>query len=197
MISASKSARPSIGALHHTSMLSTSLKISTTSWSRRKIGALSWLPATIYVPSLKDLTRPIRRRCSQVSSKAVYVPVQREMERGRLSVSEYSAHAGFGFSRHEGLPIRCVFWEERERGTSAPQQHRLDEPTKLSLSMVASLQSPLPFHLAKSLYLAWLMPPPAGGVFVFADALVPACDLATQLEGPLRGCPGLISTKAR
>jgi hypothetical protein len=29
--------------------------------------------------------------------------------------------------------------------------HRLDEPTWLSLGMVASLQSPLPFHLAKSL----------------------------------------------
>jgi hypothetical protein len=34
------------------------------------------------------------------------------------------------------------------------QQHRLDEPTKLSLSMVASLQSPIPFHLADSVYLA-------------------------------------------
>jgi len=31
---------------------------------------------------------------------------------------------------------------------------RLDEPTKLSLGMVASLQIPLLFHLAKSLYLA-------------------------------------------
>ena len=29
-----------------------------------------------------------------------------------------------------------------------------DEPTKLSLGMVAALQSPLLFHLAKSLYLA-------------------------------------------
>jgi hypothetical protein len=29
--------------------------------------------------------------------------------------------------------------------------HRLDEPTKLSLGMVASLQSPLPFRLAESL----------------------------------------------
>jgi hypothetical protein len=31
---------------------------------------------------------------------------------------------------------------------------RPDEPTKLSLGMVASLQIPLLFHLAKSLYLA-------------------------------------------
>ena len=57
-------------------------------------------------------------------------------------------------------------------------------PTKLSLSMVASLQSPLPFHLAKSLYLAWLMPPPAAGVFAFADALVPACDRAPHGSVP-------------
>ena len=32
-----------------------------------------------------------------------------------------------------------------------PRSHRLDEPAKLSLGLVASLQSPLPFHLAKSL----------------------------------------------
>jgi hypothetical protein len=64
-----------------------------------------------------------------------------------------------------------LFWEERERQTSAPQQHRLDEPAKLSLSMVASLQSPLPFHLARSLYLAWLTPP-AAGVFAPASGLL-------------------------
>ena len=46
---------------------------------------------------------------------ALYVPVRREMERGALSVSEYSAALGRGFSRHEGLPIRCEFWVERER----------------------------------------------------------------------------------
>ena len=44
------------------------------------------------------------------------------------SVSEGSAPAGRGFSRHRYL-----------------------EPARLSLSMVASLQSPLLFHLAKSL----------------------------------------------
>lgn len=56
-----------------------------------------------------------------------------------------------------------VFGEERERETSAPQQHRFDEPAKLSLSTVASLQSQLPFHLARSFYLAWLTP--AAGVY--------------------------------
>ena len=38
-----------------------------------------------------------------------------------------------------------IFWQMSDR---------LDEPTKLSLGMVASLQIPLLFHLAKSLYLA-------------------------------------------
>jgi len=42
-----------------------------------------------------------------------------------------------------------VFGAKRERNSRAP--HRLDEPTRLSLGMVASLQSPLPFHLAMSL----------------------------------------------
>ena len=34
---------------------------------------------------------------------------------------------------------------------SRTRDHRLDEPAWLSLGMVASLQSPLPFHPAKSL----------------------------------------------
>src|SRR5207237_10874127 len=54
--------------------------------------------------------------------------------------------------RHEGLSIRCSFGTARE-GNSRVRDHRLDEPTKLSLGMVASLQSPLPFYLARSLYL--------------------------------------------
>jgi hypothetical protein len=40
--------------------------------------------------------------------------------------------------------------EAREIGSRA-SGHRLDEPTRLSLGMVASLQSPLPFPLGKSL----------------------------------------------
>ena len=36
---------------------------------------------------------------------------------------------------------------QRERISSRAAKHRLDEPTRLSLGVVASLQSPLPFHL--------------------------------------------------
>ena len=39
----------------------------------------------------------------------------------------------------------------RARKANFRARHRLDEPAKLSLGLVASLQSPLPFHLAKSL----------------------------------------------
>jgi hypothetical protein len=39
---------------------------------------------------------------------------------------------------------------QRERRTSRAAKHRLDEPAKLSLSMVASLQSLPPFHPASS-----------------------------------------------
>src|SRR5438045_9567505 len=39
----------------------------------------------------------------------------------------------------------------KARKTNFRARHRLDEPAKLSLGPVASLQSPLPFHLAKSL----------------------------------------------
>jgi hypothetical protein len=40
------------------------------------------------------------------------------------------------------------FSVQRERRTSRAAEHRLDEPSGLSLSMVASLQCPLPFHAA-------------------------------------------------
>ena len=60
-----------------------------------------------------------------------------------------SAPSGRGFSRHKGLPIRCVLRKARKANFRAP--HRLDEPTKLSLGTVASLQSRLPFRLARSL----------------------------------------------
>jgi hypothetical protein len=46
-------------------------------------------------------------------------------------------------------PMRI--WEAAQEARSSAADHRLDEPTWLSLGMVASLQSPLPFHLAKSL----------------------------------------------
>ncbi len=40
---------------------------------------------------------------------------------------------------------------QRERIRSRAAEHRLDEPARLSLSMVASLQSPPPFRPAGSL----------------------------------------------
>jgi len=45
-------------------------------------------------------------------------------------------------------------WQERETDIRAVAVIVSMSPTKLSLGMVASLQSPLPFHPAKSLYRA-------------------------------------------
>src|SRR6266852_2889196 len=45
-------------------------------------------------------------------------------------------------------------WQERGKDIRADAVIVSMSPTKLSLGMVASLQSPLPFRLAKSLYLA-------------------------------------------
>ena len=42
-------------------------------------------------------------------------------------------------------------WEAAQEPRSGAADHRLDEATKLSLGMVAPLQSPPLFHLAKSL----------------------------------------------
>src|SRR6516165_178229 len=59
-----------------------------------------------------------------------------------LPVSEDSVPRGVDFSRYENSsPNACV--PQLCIGTMSP--------TRLSLSMVASLQSPLPFYLARSL----------------------------------------------
>ena len=57
---------------------------------------------------------------------------------------------GRGFSRHGGLSIRWGFGKSAKDDFRA-RLDRLDEPARLSLGMVASPQSPLPFHLAKAL----------------------------------------------
>ena len=38
------------------------------------------------------------------------------MERVRSPLVSIPPLAGFGFSRHEGLPIRCLIWEESAKG---------------------------------------------------------------------------------
>jgi hypothetical protein len=77
------------------------------------------------------------------------VPAQREMERERSPLVSIPPLRGGDF-QGIGVYRSDVFWG-RARKASLRAQHRLDEPTKLSLGMVASLQSPLPFHLARSL----------------------------------------------
>ena len=69
-----------------------------------------------------------------------------------FSVSEDSAYSGRGFSRHEDLSSDACFWMLSARG-STPALIRIGSmsPTRLSLSMVASLQSLPLFHLARSL----------------------------------------------
>ena len=75
--------------------------------------------------------------------------VQPEMESGRSPLVNIPPF-GRGFSRHQGLPIRCVFLKSPE--AKPPRSiHRLNELARLSLGMVASPQSPHPFRPAKSL----------------------------------------------
>ena len=76
------------------------------------------------------------------------MPVQRELEKKHYPLVSIPPF-GRGFSRPSGLPIRCVLGRARKMSFRA-REHRLDGHTGLSLGMVASLQSPLPFHPAKS-----------------------------------------------
>jgi hypothetical protein len=84
-----------------------------------------------------------------LEAKEKAVPAQPEMERGRSPLVSIPPF-GRGFSRHPGLPIRCEFGKSA-KGDFRARLHRLDEPTGLSLGMVASPQSLLPFHLAEPL----------------------------------------------
>ena len=78
------------------------------------------------------------------------VLVQREVERVRSPLASIPPLRGGDF---QGIRVyrSDVFWGRARKANFRAPKHRLDEPTKLSLGMVASLQSPLPFHLAKSL----------------------------------------------
>src|ERR1022692_4198634 len=88
----------------------------------------------------------------QVDGKlpADVVPVQREEERARSPLMSIPPLRGGDF---QGIRVyrSDVFLGRARKANFRAQQHRLDEPTKLSLGMGASLQSPLPFRLARSL----------------------------------------------
>jgi hypothetical protein len=76
--------------------------------------------------------------------------------RSSLSVSADSAPSGRGFSRHEDLSSDTCLCLGMPSAREDPLFSRgvgigSMSPTRLSLSMVASLQSPLLFHLARSL----------------------------------------------
>jgi hypothetical protein len=66
------------------------------------------------------------------------VPAQPEMETERFPLVSIPPF-GWGFSRHGGLSIRCGFGKSAKDGFRACLD-RLDEPTRLSLGMVASPQ---------------------------------------------------------
>jgi hypothetical protein len=52
-----------------------------------------------------------------------------------------------GFSRHDGsIPLMCSFGASKDV-SARPLVHHQDEPARLSLGVVASQQSLLPFHL--------------------------------------------------
>jgi hypothetical protein len=78
------------------------------------------------------------------------VPVQPEMERGRFPLVGRFRPSGGDF-QGMGVYRSDVFFGGARKVISRARPHRLYEPTGLSLGMVASLQSPLPFPPANSL----------------------------------------------
>jgi hypothetical protein len=110
------------------------------------------------LPPLPSLVSPEpgRRQCRRAAAsyrgaalQTRSVPAQPEMETERFPLVSIPPF-GRGFSRHGGLSIRWGFRKSAKDGFRA-RLDRLDEPARLSLGMVASPQSPLPFHLAEPL----------------------------------------------
>jgi hypothetical protein len=79
-----------------------------------------------------------------------FVPVQREMESERSPLGAKFRPSGGDVQGMRVYRSDVVLGRAQKR-TSLRSDHRLDEPTRLSLGMVASQQCPLPFHLAQSL----------------------------------------------
>src|ERR1017187_427497 len=117
-----------------------------------------WIRHVLAFPALWERTvlrliDYVKDRQKNDTSRWLTVPVQREMERGRSPLMSIPPLRGGDFQGIRVYRSDMVLGRARKANFRA-QQHRLDEPTKLSLGMVASLQSPLPFHLARSLYLS-------------------------------------------
>ena len=84
------------------------------------------------------------------STRAGSVPVQREVEKVRSPLVSIPPLRGGDF-QGIGVYRSDVVWDGARKACLRAPSHRLDEPTRLSLGMVASQQSPLPFRLAMSL----------------------------------------------
>jgi hypothetical protein len=105
-------------------------------------------------PKLRALDKlfwVLARRCWSAWKQSLIVVCRFSRKwRAALSVSELFRPSGEDFKG-----VRVDRSDEVGAGRRAvlarPGFHRLDEPTRLSLGMVASQQSPLPFHLARSL----------------------------------------------
>src|SRR5271157_3537984 len=89
--------------------------------------------------------------CTKVCAPTANVPPQRQLGKDSGSVDSVLRAVVFKDMR---LYRSDAGWQEREKDTRADEVIVSMSPTELSLGMVASQQSRLQFHPAKSLYLA-------------------------------------------
>jgi len=66
------------------------------------------------------------------------------------SASSIFGGGALDFQGMKGLSLRCMLGPSEDL-PARPLVHRQDEPIQLSLGMVASQQSPLPFHRMRRL----------------------------------------------
>ena len=99
---------------------------------------------------LRDIAKPGGGLQRAITQRGGIVPVQREVESERSPLGAKFRPSGGDFQGMRVYRSDVVLGRAQKR-TSLRSDHRLDEPSRLSLGMVASQQSPLPFHLAQSL----------------------------------------------
>jgi hypothetical protein len=109
----------------------------------KKLGFLSF---GHWTPSPKSQAQT----AADVLLQSIDLAVEAERLDSLLRVKHFGA-GKVGFSRHGGSIPPMLVEGGREDIRAQPLVHRQDEPAKLSLGMVASQQSPLPFHLVRRL----------------------------------------------
>ncbi len=119
-----------------------------------------WFDISIYPSTCGGLSVSFREITGEKQAQAMVGENEERyrfnLEAANVGTWEWNIATGEGrwsenMASIHGMPAGSFHGTIEDVIRSVHLEHRLDEPAKLSLGLVASLQSPLPFRLAKSL----------------------------------------------